>query len=351
MKLTLEHSHPLEKCYALTSLQYQGRDRLVVAAEKHNQCLLFDTLGNLVSTIWEGPGGTMSLVPVPGKDGWFLATQEMYSPNDSEQAKIVLVRPGDTGNWTITTIAEIPFAHRFDILRTTHGDYLVICTIKSGHDHKDDWSHPGKVLSYKLPEDWAWVDEKSPISFSVIADGLYHNHGYWKGEKDGEEFCVVGSDNGVFKVEPPLSPNGSWTVTQLLDEPTSDIAFVDFDGDGKDEMITLSPFHGDTIKIYSFKDKQYRLCYTYPHSVPFVHSLWAGHLDGKPYAIIGHRQGDRDILAFSYDGGYQVETLLTDVGSTNILQYDREGKHYLLSANREVNTIAFYRIEVQHESV
>ena len=345
MKLILENSHPLDKCYAVTSLRYQGRDHLVVAAEKQDKCLLFDLQGNLEQTIWEAPGGTMSLVPVPGKDGWFLATQKMYSPNDALQAKIVLVRPRAENDWTITTLAEVPFTHRFDILQSGGTSFLVVCTIKSGHDHKDDWSHPGKILAYELPRDWGWVDEGKSVSFTVVADGLFHNHGYWKGTTHAGDYCVIGADNGVFKVVPPSARHGSWQITQLLAEPTSDIAFVDFDGDGNDEMITLSPFHGDTIRIYSLQDGRYQACYEYPQKVAFVHSLWAGYLDSKPYAIIGYRQGHRDILGFSYDGGYQVETLAADVGSTNILYYKRDGNHCLLSANREINTVAFYRIE------
>ncbi len=200
-------------------------------------------------------------------------------------------------------------------------------------------------MAYELPQDWSWIDEGKCVSFTVVADGLFRNHGYWKGTTHAGDYCVIGADNGVFKVVPPSDRQSGWQVTQLLAEPTSDIAFVDFDGDGNNEMITLSPFHGDIIRIYSLQDGQYQVCYEYPQKVAFVHSLWAGYLDSKPYAIIGFRQGERDILGFSYDGGYHVETLATDVGSTNILRYDRGNDHCLLSANREINTIAFYKIE------
>ncbi len=346
MKLILENSYPLDKCYALTSLYFQGTEHLVVAAEKRDKCLLFDLEGNLEQTIWEQPGGTMSLVAVPNKDGWFLATQQMYSPNDALRAKIVLVRPKEANDWTITTLAEVPFAHRFDILKSGDTYYLVICTIKSGHNYKDDWTQPGQILACELPANWSWIDEGKPISFTLVAENLLRNHGYWKGTNESGDYCVIGADNGVFKVVPPSESTKPWEVSQLLAEPTSDIAFVDFDGDGKNEMITLSPFHGDTIRIYSLQENQYQLCYEYPKKVGFVHSIWAGYLDSKPYAIIGHRQGDRDILGLSYDGTYRVEILANDVGSTNVLCYDRKDKHYLLSANREINTIAFYRIEV-----
>lgn len=340
MELILEQSHALDKCYALATLHYQGKRHFVVAAEKQGKCLLFDVYGNQVDTIWEEPGGTMSLVPVQGKDGWFLATQRMYSPNDALDASIVLVRPGSDGTWNVVKIADVPFAHRFDIVQSENTSFLVVCTIKSGHDYKDDWTHPGQILACELPKDWSWVEEGPALSFTVVAEDLYHNHGYWR----GNAHFVVGSDNGVFKIAPPSKQVPDWQITQLLDEAISDIAFVDFDGDGIDEMITLSPFHGDTIRIYSLLDNRYQLKYEYPEKVPFVHSIWAGYLGTKPYAIIGHRQGKRDILGFSYDGTYQTEILVPNAGSTNILCYERDDKYYLLSANREINTIAFYRI-------
>ena len=42
---------------------------MLVAAEKVNQCRLYDLEENQEEVIWEGPGGTMSMVQVPGSDG------------------------------------------------------------------------------------------------------------------------------------------------------------------------------------------------------------------------------------------------------------------------------------------
>ena len=71
---------------------------MLVAAEKVNQCRLYDLEGNQEEVIWEGPGGTMSMVQVPDSDGQFLATHKFYSPNDSKEAKNHLSLPGRLEN-------------------------------------------------------------------------------------------------------------------------------------------------------------------------------------------------------------------------------------------------------------
>ncbi len=335
----------LEKCYSIAPLHYQGKDHILVAAEKTDRCILFDAQGKEECTVWDGPGGVMTMVQVPGTDGEFLATHKFYSPNDSKEAKIIRAVPDGTGKWTVTTLVDLPFVHRFDILKSGGETYLIACTLKSGHEFKDDWSNPGKIYVARLPEDLSAFDEDHQLPLAVLKDGMLKNHGYCKVAEDGEESSVVCSENGVFRCFPPKSPDGSWEVIQLLDTPASDAVMIDLDGDGSRELIVISPFHGDTLSIYRENEGHYDLDYTYPERAEFLHAIWSGTIGGRPAAVIGHRKGARRLLMFSWceeKKAYRFRTLDDDCGPANVYGYQADGKDVLIAANREMNEIAMY---------
>ena len=341
MRIEKKKISDLTLCYWVTTLQHQGRRHLLVASEKAYSCLLFDETGNLVDEVWKGPGGTMTAVQLPGVESAFLATHRMYSPNDCKQASIVLCFY-EEGTWKIRTLLELPGVHRFDILRRGGVNWLIACTIKSDYEYKDDWRFPGKVWACVLPEDLMQKPDTFRLDAHVIRDGLLKNHGYSR--DDGT--AIVTSEEGVFRFTPPETADGVWSIEQLMDEPTSDALLVDFDGDGEKEMLTLSPFHGDTLKIFKRQNGAFVPVFVYEKKLAFIHAICAGELGGKPFAVVGHRKGDRDLLAVRYeDGGYRVELLDHDVGPANARSFQLDGKTRILSANREINEVAYYTIE------
>ena len=325
----------LEKCYSIAPLHYKDKDHILVAAEKTDRCILFDIDGKEEETVWEGPGGVMTMVQVPGTDGQFLATHKFYSPNDSKEAKIIIATPRD-GEWNIRTLAELPFVHRFDIIESEGKHYLIACCLKSGHEYKDDWSKPGKVYGALLPEE-------HQLKLEVIKDDMLKNHGYYRIVRDGKTSSLVCCENGVFRFYPPTAQKKEWTVEQLLATPASDAVLVDFDEDGKDELLVLSPFHGDTVLIYREKDGRYELDYEWPEKMEFLHAIWSGEIQGQPVAVVGHRKGKRNLMKFFWkDGTYQAECIDKDCGSANAYGFHKDGKDYVIATNREINEIAMY---------
>ncbi|MCC8026751.1 MAG: hypothetical protein LIP16_15800 [Clostridium sp.] len=338
----------LAKCYSIAPLHYQGADHLLVAAEKVDRCILFDLDGNEEDTVWTEPGGAMSMVQVPGTEGQFLSTYKCYSPNDSMEARIVYVTPRGKGDWEVTTLVDLPHVHRFDILERGGVRYLIACTLKSGHEFKEDWSKPGKVYAAVLPDDLSVFNQENQLHMEVVKDGLTKNHGYYRVDLDGTPGSVVSAEDGVFLFTPPAAPGGQWGVERLLDTPASDALLADLDGDGEQELAVIAPFHGDSICIYKKEDGRYRKVYEYDKPAEFAHSIFGGMLCGKPRVVIGHRKGTRDLLAFTYNQdtkSYEVQILDKDCGSANVFRYTNHGKDVLISTNREIDEIAMYILE------
>ena len=141
----------LNKCYAMSEITVEGKRCFVVAAEKHDPCYLFNEDGEFMEKVWDEPGGVMTMAPVPGADGQFLATHKFYSPNDSADAKIVIVTRKGKGDWEVRTLCEAPFVHRFGIFHRAGVNYLLVCCLKSGHSYKNDWRYAGACFAAELP--------------------------------------------------------------------------------------------------------------------------------------------------------------------------------------------------------
>ena len=188
------------------------------------------------------------MVQVPGSDGQFLATHKFYSPNDSKEAKIILAYPED-GKWKVRTLAELPFVHRFDIISRNGVNYVIACTLKSGHEYKEDWRSPGKIQVCVLPEDLSSVDEVLR-SYVAANEGVFECiPGYCKAEVDGVLRSYVAANEGVFECIPPESEEGTWEIKQILDEASSDMTFADFDNDGEDYILSANR-EIDEIALY-----------------------------------------------------------------------------------------------------
>ncbi|MEY8356859.1 hypothetical protein AALB39_26435 [Lachnospiraceae bacterium 54-53] len=337
----------LTKCYSIAPLRFGGADHFLVAAEKEDRCLLFDSDGRMEDTVWDGPGGTMTMVWVPGTDGQFLATHKFYSPNDSKEAEIVVVTPKKPGGWDVRTLKVLPHVHRFDILERNGVRYLLACTLKSGHEYRDDWSSPGKVYGAVLPEDLSGFDREHQLKFDVIREDMLKNHGYYRVCAGGLETGLISSESGVYQFIPPANEKSGWEICRLLDTPASDAVLVDFDEDGEMELAVLSPFHGDCITIYRKQAGSYIKAYEYERPAEFTHAIYGGDLCGRKALVVGHRKGERNLLVFTWNkesGQYEWEILDRDCGPANVFRYTKNGRDILICTNREIDEVAMYTV-------
>lgn len=332
----------LDKCYSVAPLTYKEEPHILVAAEKQDRCILFDMEGNEKATVWEGPGGVMSMVQVPGVDGQFLATHKFYSPNDSKNAKIVIATPNGDDTWNVRTLVDLPFVHRFDVVKGGEKYYLIACALKSDHEYKDDWRFPGKVYAAELPEDLTPYNEEHQLELTVIKEDMLKNHGYYRIIENGIETSVISCENGIFRFTPPQAEGEDWQIETLLESPASDATLMDLDGDGEKELVVLAPFHGDTLSIYHKGETGYELAWTYPEKAEFLHAIWSGQLEGKNCAVIGYRKGARRLMQLTWDNGYRFKTLDDDCGPANVYGFNLSDRDLLVAANRETDEIAMY---------
>lgn len=338
----------LKLCYAITLFNGDGGNSFLVATEKEGPCLRFDLDGNPIETVWEGPGGVMTMVQVPGRTDQILATHEFYSPNcGADQARIVSATRKGKNDWQIRKLCDLPYVHRFGILfGTDQTPYLIACTIKSACEYKEDWRTPGKVYAAALPKDLTQYDADHPLPLQILKENQLKNHGFFVA-KD-QKSCYISTDEGVFHVTPPTTPTADWTWTCVLQKPVSDICLADFDNDGKEELLTLSPFHGEELCIFhQDAEGKYQLQYRHPDPLPFLHAIWACEIAGKPCALIGHRKGDRDLFRITWNteqNTYQFDRIDHDRGPANVCHFRHNGVDHVIAANRETDEVALYEI-------
>ncbi|MFV0467049.1 MAG: hypothetical protein ACK5ML_13450 [Lachnospiraceae bacterium] len=210
-----------------------------------------------------------------------------------------------------------------------------------------DWSAPGKVYAAQLSEDLSSFNTENQIKLHVIKDDMLKNHGYYRIGREGYDTCIISSENGVYQFIPPKDHGSEWEIEQLLDTPASDATLIDLDEDGVEELVVLSPFHGDQMDIYKRVKGVYSKIFSHDKKTEFLPALYKGNISGKPVVFIGHRKGERDLFALNYDkvtGQYQVEVIDHNCGSANAYYFNKDGIDTLITTNREINEVTMYRM-------
>lgn len=340
MKITKETLCALPFCYAVTTLQRDGKTYYLMATDGQGPCYAFDSETLERETVWEGPGGTMSLVEIPGSNGEFLAVQNFMPGFQAAGAEIVHVKKAGDG-WHVSTWVKIPYIHRFDILGRGGVRYVLFCTLCTTKKDENDWSSPGGLYVAQLPDDFS-----TPPELKQIAGGMTCNHGYCKVERDGWSWALTACDQGLYEVCPPEHPGGEWEVKQIMSHRISDSALCDIDGDGEEELATIEPFHGNAFVVYKKKDGAYQEIYRYPNKMAFCHVVWGGTLRGEPVFLGGCRAEEKELFLLRWkDGKIQEEILEKGKGPSNVAVVHGAKRDTILTANRESGECALFHAE------
>jgi len=330
----------LNKAYATTIMEVNGELHFLVATEDHAICKAWNAKTGQETTIWNGTGGTMNIVPVPGRKNQFIATRDFTSMVEAKESKIVLAQCDVNGAWTITPIMVIPYLHRFDIFELNGRLMFIGSSICEGKESKDDWSKPGTVYIGELSENLT-----KPFEIRQILEGVTKNHGFCRGQWNSRDAYFISGMEGVFVIYLPDRADGEWKSERIIDHEVSDIAVCDLDNDGIMELAAIEPFHGSRGLIYKYLNG--KLTVIHEHECEFGHVVWGGKIMNKAAFIIGGRKGNRELNCFQVDeatGQIKHFTLDNTAGASNIAVINLPGMDVVLAANREIGEVAIYEI-------
>lgn len=344
MRYTKRLLAEMDHCYAVTVMQAEGEPNAFFAAENKGPCLAVDCATKQKRrTVWEEPGGTRSMVAIPGHPGEFLAVQKFYRLFDWEEACLVWVRPDGKGGYETRELVTTAYLHRFDILQRDGRAWLVICTLAAHKQTREDWSCPGSIYVAPMPASW---DEA--VRLTPLKEDCFQNHGYARISLDGHDAGLVTCAQGVFEVIPPPAGSERWEVRQIMDMPTSDADWIDIDGDGENEIATIEAFHGCYFRIYKKTDGQYRKVFEHPEATEFYHVVKAGYLAGKPCFVGGCRRGRQQLFVVYWDaegGRFRWDLVDEGVGPSNVWIHHGADGDEIYAANREAAQAAVYTVD------
>lgn len=341
MEFIKKHLDDIVRCYCTSHMFIDDKCYLFFASENPNsECYSYTGKDfNQRETVWDKDrGGCMSIIPFKDRKGEFLSVNEFYLKVSPSAAKLVWGKKTDTG-WLVKDLFNLPYLHRFDIYHINNKDYLVCATIARDKAFKDDWSRPGQIYIGEIPKDL----NKENVILKQIGDGLYKNHGYFKGTYNRQDCGYFGSDDGLYRL---TYEDDKWNLIKIMDGHIGEVALIDIDNDGKEEIMTIEPFHGNKIHVYKEINNKYEIVYTYPYEIDFAHALVGTYLNNKPCFIAGIRRINCELFVLTYeDGAYKVNMVDKGVGPANLDVVKVNGKDYILAANHTKNEAAIYEVK------
>ena len=124
----------------------------MAGSEGNDGLLYFDPPDFSPRLLTDSPGGFISLLPWTRKGGRSLLASADFKPGfKAERSRILLFdldQPMPTNGRELMTV---PFLHRLELLDRNGNDHLVLSTLCSGKQDRDDWSQPGGIEVCSVP--------------------------------------------------------------------------------------------------------------------------------------------------------------------------------------------------------
>ena len=321
-----------------TANAFMAGSRLCVGAGSETEPVvqLYDMATETIDHVESCPGGMMSFVPVPNQPDAFVTIMGLFPPFIGKEAGLFLHRKTRTG-WDTIRAMDFPFAHRCEFLPVSDRTVLIAATVSKYKENPEDWSNPGEIHAISLEENiqdrWESV---------VIDSSIYRDHGMCRTSIDGREVLCVSGAEGIFAISP--SSAGSLELVSLFGKEVSEMAFIDLDGDGVSELVTIEPFHGNTFNIYKKAEGDWQLKFS--DSLSFGHGLSAGLFNGSPIIVAGNRSDSLALEIFTVadleKGIVDRRIIEENAGPTQTQVFHFGETDFILSANQRKHEVALY---------
>jgi len=322
----------IQSVYTANAFTIDGVPYVGAGSETTPAVYLKDLKADTSSLVNGCPGGVMSFVPVPGHPDLFYSIMGLFPPFVGMEAGVFRHRrTGDT--WETVKAMALPFAHRCDILEKDGSSWLFAASCSKFKAEPADWAQSGEL--YVIPLDSAGMSGTPEL----VYDKIWRHHGMLKARVHGDDTLLFSGAEGVFYM---AREDGKWAVRQLFDHEVSEFGLVDLDGDGADELVTIEPFHGNTLNVYKFNGAAWDKLYT--DELWFGHGLSCGMFKGEPVIVVGNRRGPLTLNLYRRlsDGSFSREILEDQAGPTQTQVFTADGEDYILSANQLKNEVALY---------
>jgi len=337
--------HRMIMPYAVGTVQGAAGISVVCATEDHGPTVIADPPYTRGHRLLDGPGGCMALVPDPDTPSQLWAVMGCFVGYKFQGAGIYRIHGAETVaeaaayavSGGLQRAADLPFAHRIGVVRRAGRRHLVAANLAADKKDAADWSKPGAVYAAEL------TAGEGPIALRPVLSGIHRNHGFLVTRFEGKPSVLIGGAEGLFALD--LEDGGpAWASRKVLPHEVSEIAVADLDGDGADELVTIEPFHGSTLRAYHGKGGGWTPFWE--AEISFGHCVLAGTFLGRPSVLVSNRTGSKDLVLFQFDQGAPARptAIVVDAGAAaaNMLVLPFEGRDRIFSANQAAGELVMY---------
>lgn len=348
--------------YALAAITLDGERCVAAAPEDHGPLFLVRPPFDRSVEIAPGPGGCMGIAARPDRTGEIYAIMGCFLGYKFQGGGIyAATRPADGGDaWSMERILDLPFAHRIDFVTKGGTLYLVTASIAADKADPADWSKPGSLYVAAVPRS---PDDRWQLA--PVLEGIHKHHGFRTGTYGGRPAILVSGVEGLFAVW--LDEQGSgWPSVRLIDREISEFSLYDIDGDGREELVTIEPFHGNRLKIYRSAGDGWGDA-VWEAELEYGHCLWTGSIAGRRSVLVSNRSGTKNLDLYRIPEGLpgrnggapngapagrssgtslSLERIVVDegAGAANMVVVPARDGDLIFSANQAAGEIVTYEV-------